>query len=141
MTVASQAQPGAAFEMSACLAIASINSDLFTNVPFRCGVDWAVTGSSLRAEAAARVFANRRTCFIAIAKTPCQAARATALLLFAVTALTATFAPRRRTELEPRRRSAVSLLVLDDGSRLLDRCRRHSRRFGDRDVHQRLGLA
>src|SRR5207237_2769456 len=37
-TVASSARPAAAFEMSACLAMASISSDLFTNVPFR---SWA----------------------------------------------------------------------------------------------------
>jgi hypothetical protein len=33
-TIASSARPAAAFEMSACRAIASISSDLFTNVPF-----------------------------------------------------------------------------------------------------------
>jgi hypothetical protein len=35
-TIASSARPAAAFEMSACRAIASISSDLFTNVPFHC---------------------------------------------------------------------------------------------------------
>ena len=34
-TVASSARPAAAFEMSACRAIASIISDLFTKHPFR----------------------------------------------------------------------------------------------------------
>jgi len=38
LTVASSARPAAAFEMSACLAIASINSDLFTASPFPSNV-------------------------------------------------------------------------------------------------------
>src|SRR6266567_7718050 len=42
-TVASSARPAAAFEISACLAMASISSDLFTNVPFR---SWTSIGKA-----------------------------------------------------------------------------------------------
>src|SRR5262249_59861899 len=39
LTVASNARPAAALEISACLAIASISSDLFTGAPFRCEIE------------------------------------------------------------------------------------------------------
>src|SRR5205823_3771147 len=63
-TVASSARPAAALEMSACFAIASINSDLFTNVPFRSLMEFfweGAAGDELR-----------RT-FIAIVNSSCQA--------------------------------------------------------------------
>src|SRR6266496_4608363 len=72
LTVASNARPAAAFEMSACLAIASISSDLFTGSP--CRIDIPTNASERKSDRR-----KLRTCFIAIAKTSCQEKIAAAL--------------------------------------------------------------